>query len=223
MLNFHLGPGRGGFLFFATAVYHLIVVIFLEDDAWIGLVMRAGDVAVRHVIRAVDASKAQQQVAGVEHYPRTRSSCPELAHELLVVSDVIVAGPHHKWHVVLAMEQIGVRNIDTTSPAVVAIVIGLVAMVGKVEHHGVLVTPQVKDSLQHSIVIEGGVVILGYVSELFLIQVGVFSLDGVGCKLVIPFFLGISAHGMHMLPHQVEDVEIILARGLLGLVLEISD
>ena len=83
----------------------------------------------------------------------------------------------------------------------VTIVVGLIAVVREIEHHGVLVFPYVEDVLHHCVVIIGGIVILRNVGALILVKVFFLALNRVGVEHVKSLLLWVSAHWVHVLPH----------------------
>ena len=124
--------------------------------------------------------------------------------------DELFGAPNEERHLVHIFQP-WVIHLGVVAPHGVAVIVGLLAMVGEIHHHGILLAEEVDDTFQHIVVVERGVVVVG--NELPLPGGEVWSLkgDAVGGKPLKLLHVREAVGGDEVLSHEVEHHKVVLA------------
>ena len=85
--------------------------------------------------------------------------------------------------------------------------VALLAVVGHVDHDGVLVLKLAHDGVHHRVVVDHGVVVVGHDAALAVVEVGAALLVGLGAKHAA--VVGAAGAVVHVLAYEVEDDEVV--------------
>ena len=173
------------------------------------LILRVQQVISRTVIGGLELRQMEHHLADVVGAEGLVERLPDVTHDAGIALHVLVGTPYHEGHVILEVHALGLLLGVELHPAEgVAVVVHLLAMVGKIEDYRVLVAVEVDDLPQHMVIVERGIVILRYQLALAVVQIGFVQLDVLGSEPLEGLLVGIAGTRHHVLAYQVEQHQL---------------
>ena len=185
----------------------LVVVVLVIDDAAGGRERGAQRVALGMIIGRLERGQVEEELASVVEHEGAVEGRLDLCHHLGVPCFESIAAPNHEGHLDLVFEVLGIGLVVAVPSLDVAVVIDLVAVVGEIDDDGVALAVEVEDSLEHGVVVERGVLVVGDVVFLIGREPRLVAVDAVGCEMGER--RGVTLARAHVLPHEMKDDEVV--------------